>query len=140
MSMHLSRFLGVLGAAVVIGACGVTEPTYPTSCSGALTVEVVWDDGEIIDWTPSCGVSAIVVTVDTPNPTAEQYMWNMHVPEGQPLRSGHPYGVTPLRGSSSVGPKSLSCGARYRVSVRQTVGRDVQVASGSTTFMHFCPD
>jgi hypothetical protein len=130
--------IGVLTLSML--ACR-SEPEFPNPCAEPITVQVrVGSEGQpSFRWSPECGISALVVnTVPAPG-AQETTVWSFRVPEQSPLRPDVTYGNAPGRATVWTGPQQLVPGTRYRVHVRMTVGEDVMIASGETTFTAWYP-
>ena len=84
----------------------------------------------VFDWSPPCGVANLVVTTGQDNITAA---WVVRVAENKPFGPPITYGMAPI-GSAATDPVPLVRGVTYKVEAYQTVGLDVVVASGGTTF------
>jgi hypothetical protein len=70
----------------------------------------------------------------------ERAVWGWTVPEQRPVGPTILYGHSPDEATVWMSPEPLDAGREYRVTVIQTVGEDVRVASGARTFRWFLPD
>ena len=143
ISMRRSRThrrLPALWAAGALLACTeATEP--PASCTEDIVVSVATEAIPRITWTPECGVSELVVTtVPTAAPEEARTVWGFSVPEHSPIGPVVTYGTSPAKATEWTAPEPLVIGEVYRVRVAYTVGGDVLVAAGETTFTWYPPD
>lgn len=125
---------------MALAACH--EATAPASpCSGAVQVGVQMKMQPAFGWTPQCGMSEVIVTTAPTQPgAASALVWAFNVPEAEPIAPSVTYGVAPSGATVWHEPAALELGARYQVTVRLTVGGDVEVASGQAYFVFFLPD
>ena len=114
------------------------DATAPDPCNGTIEVAVAATAEPNFTWSPRCGISALAVTAVAQ--IEEEVMWGFTVSEQAPVGPAIIYGHNPKGADVWTGPKPLSVGKTYRVHVAYTVGGDVLVASGSTTFTWFPPD
>lgn len=85
------------------------------SCSGT-TVRVVVASGPvpITSWSPSCGISRLIVYPDS----GASALWTVYGNAGSsdnPIHSGVRYGQTPDDARTVAGPERLQRGVTYRV-------------------------
>ena len=128
----LRRFLAAAGLVLSVTSCNDT--VAPRACEGTIAVLFQNSDGPRFDWSPSCGISALSVSTVAASPADAQQMWGFSVPESQPVGPFIRYGVNPPGATVWVDAQPLQPGTQYVVSVWLTIGGDVVVAYGETTF------
>ena len=120
---------------LLTGLLGCRGATAPDACDGTLDVAVTPGVTPTIMWSPSCGISALVVSPEPGDGTSGTAVWAFSVSELAPLGPGVRYGRLP-RGATELNPaQSLRAGASYRVYVWYTVGGDVIGAWGTRVFV-----
>jgi hypothetical protein len=138
--MSMKR-LRLFPAVFALAGCGDwSRPSAPPApCQGEIDV-VVTQTPVRFHWLPACGISRLTVTTVEASPLDEHVVWGWTVPEQRPVGPTILYGQTPDEASVWTSPEALEVGREYRVTVMQTVGEDVRVASGTRTFRWFLPD
>ena len=128
----------VLLAAIV--SC--RDPIAPlTACDGQIEVSVGFGNRPSFAWTPNCGISFLgVYAVTSTSGQLGTAVWGFNAPEDEPIGPNVTYGAAPARASVWTGPEPLEAGKTYRITVWYTVGGDVVVAEGTTTFTWWPPD
>ncbi len=107
----------------------------PALCERAVAVSVIGSgDLPTFTWTPACGVTEVVVTREENGETVA-IMWQVRIPETQPIGPSVRYSQLPSRGETVRAAQALVRGETYRVAVRTIVGGDLIAATGTTTFV-----
>lgn len=133
------RWFAFCAACWIVACTSTTEP--PAPCGGDIAVSVATGATPRFSWAPDCGVSLLAVTtVPTAAGDHGRTVWGFTVSERTPLGPSVTYGVNPPGATVWSAPEPLQIGDSYRVYLAYTVGGDVLVASGETTFNWFPPD
>jgi hypothetical protein len=141
----LNRTFRVLVTALVAASCSdhvLTQPQQELAspggaCSGKIDVQVSFaTSGKTpsFDWTPRCGVSALLIQTVPFMGAAPAMVWGFSAPESNPVKPVIEYSVLPRGATQRLGPANLVQGVTYRVIVDQTLGLDASVAHGDKTF------
>ena len=108
----------------------------PALCERTVAVTVIGSgDLPTFTWTPACGVTEVVVTREEDGQSVA-IMWQVRIPETQPIGPSVRYSQLPPRGETVRAAQALVRGETYRVAVRTLVGGDVIAAAGTTTFVY----
>lgn len=124
--------------ALLVGCIDSTAPPRP--CDGDIGLIAITTTPVRFGWSPACGVSSLTVTTVEASPVDERVVWGWTVPEQEPVGPTIIYGANPRDAAVWAPAEPLDVGTEYRVTVMHTVGGDVVVASGTTTFTWFPPD
>ena len=135
MNRALSFGVVAVALAIIVAGCEGGSSLAPEPCKGNVEVTVLPVGQPVFAWSPDCGMSSVAVaTVPSTPGAAGTVVWGFTVPENSPVGPGVVYGAAPARASVWTPPVPLEAGTTYRVSVAQTVGGDVLVASGDAVF------
>jgi hypothetical protein len=129
--LGLRRRSAVL-ALLLGGLSGCQGTTAPAACDGTLDVLVTPGVTPTFSWSPSCGISALVVTDESS--VGAPAVWAFTVSEFAPLGPGVRYGRLPHGATELNAAQSLRAGASYHVYVWYTVGGDMIAAQGTRSF------
>jgi hypothetical protein len=91
-----------------------------SQCSGTkVIVNVATGPVPIYTWSPSCGVSALMVSRESGGAA----LWTVSGTSSteNPILSGVQYGRTPPQARTVAGPEELQSGVRYRITVSRLV-------------------
>jgi hypothetical protein len=89
----------------------------------------------VFNWSPTCGVTDVIVTT-VPGPgAAAVIIWQVRAPESAMIAPVVTFGATPRNANIIVAPHALVAGTTYRVGVETTVGGDAISASADRTFV-----
>jgi hypothetical protein len=93
--------------------------TFETCSTNAVTVQVTSGGVPTYRWTPSCGMSRLIVYPDN----GSSALWTVYgdAQATNPISSGVRYGQTPDNGRTVAGPERLQHGVTYRVEVSRLV-------------------
>ena len=123
-------------AVLFSGLLGCKDATAPAACEGPLQVAVSPGATPSINWSPTCGISYLVVMAAPASPGAlETTVWGFTVPELTPLGPDVRYGRLPRGAKEMVPPQPLRAGAEYRILLMYTVGGDGVTAMGQRIFV-----
>src|SRR3954465_874142 len=125
--------------ALLLGALlGCHDATAPAACDGKLDVLVTPGVTPTFSWSPTCGISELLVFKEPAPFVAGEYeslLWRFTVSELTPIGPGVRYGNAPRGATVSKTSETLRPGSEYRIVVMYTVGGDRVSATGERIFV-----
>ena len=94
--------------------------TFETCANNAVTVQVTTGVTPVYKWSPSCGMSRLMVSPDT-SFAAVWAVYGDAAPNNNSIGSSVRYGQAPENGRVVAGPERLQRGVTYRVEVSRLV-------------------
>lgn len=128
--------LRLVSVLVLVALSSCQSTAAPKPCAGNLQVVALHGSVATFTWLPRCTITNLAVLDEaTAHDPIPQYYWSFSVPEQYAVGSSIEYGATPAKANAWLGPRTLTKGATYRVSVSyRTLGGAAVTASGEKTF------